>query len=194
LPINRHIMDTFSDIQNFNKLFNEYNDRFIRFAMGYVKERPVAEDFVSEGFITYWENRHHLTPDTNPPAYILTIIKNKCLNHLQHQQTRHRVTEELKSHTNWVLQTKIGTLEACDPDFLFSKEIESIIDATLQKMPHKTRQIFILSRDRGYTYKEIARKTNLSQKSIEFHMSKALSQLRVSLKDFLVILPFFYFH
>lgn len=187
-------MDTFSDIQNFNKLFNEYNERFIRFAMGYVKERPAAEDFVSEGFVTYWENKHHLSPGTNPPAYILTIIKNKCLNHLQHQQTRHRVTEQLKSHSDWVLQTKISTLEACDPNFLFTEEILLIIDDTLQKLPRKTRQVFILSRDHGLTYNEIARKTNLSQKSVEFHISKALSRLRVSLKDFLIILPFLYFN
>ncbi len=187
-------MDSFSDIQHFNKLFNEYHERFIRFAFGYVKERQTAEDFVSEAFMTNWENRSHLAPGSKPPAYILTIIKNKSLNHLQHLQTRHRVTEELKSHSDWVLQTKISTLEACDPDFLFSKEIQSIIDATLQKLPHKTRQVFTLSRDQGLTHKEIARKINLSQKSVEFHMSKALSQLRVSLKDFLGILFFFYFN
>lgn len=187
-------MNSFSNIQNFNKLFNEYNDRFIRFAFGYVKERLTAEDLVSEAFMTYWENIDRLAPDTKPQAYILTIIKNKCLNHLQHLQTRYRVTEELKNHSDWALQTKISTLEACDPDFLFSEEIQSIIDETLQKLPFKTRQIFLLSRNHGLTYNQIAEKINLSPKSVEFHMSKALSQLRISLKDFLVFLPFLYFN
>lgn len=182
-----------SEIQNFNTLFNEYNDRFIRFAYGYVKDKETAEDLVSESFVAYWENRAQLSSDTNPPAYILTIIKNKCLNHLQHLQTRYRVSEELRSHTEWVLQTKISTLEATDPDFLFSDEIRFIIDGTLQKLPAKTREIFMLSRDQGLTYKEIALMTNLSQKSVEFHISKALSHLRISLKDFLGILLFLYF-
>lgn len=187
-------MNSLSDIQNFNQLFNEYNERFIRFAFGYVKERAVAEDFVSEAFMTYWENRQELSSDSNPPAYILTIIRNKCLNHLQHLKTRHRIKEEIQSHSNWVLQTKITTLEACDPDFIFSEEIQELIHSALQKLPEKTRHVFLLSRDHGLTYKEIADKINLSQKAIEFHVSKALVQLRISLKDFLPLFIFFYFN
>ncbi|MDR2816711.1 MAG: RNA polymerase sigma-70 factor [Proteiniphilum sp.] len=183
-------MERYSDIQAFNQLFNEYYSRFVRFAEGYVKEIPVAEDFASEAFTNYWENRERLSMETNPPAYILTIIKNKCLNHLQHQQIRQRVTEELRNHSEWALQTKISTLEACNPDFLFSEEIERIISTALNKLPVKTRQIFILNRFQGFSYKEVAEKMNLSLKAIEFHISKALSQLRLSLKDFLVILFF----
>src|SRR5690554_3796198 len=116
-------MDSFSDIKGFNQLFNDYNERFIRFAVGYVKDRQAAEDFVSEAFTAFWENRHQLSPDTRPPAYILTIVKNKCLNHLQHMHVRQRVAEELRDHSDWLLQTKISTLEACDPDFLFSDTV-----------------------------------------------------------------------
>jgi DNA-directed RNA polymerase specialized sigma24 family protein len=83
-------MDSASDIRNFNNLFNEYYSRFVRFAMGYLKDRPVAEDFVSEAFTLYWENRENLLPNTNAPAYILTIVKNKCINHLHHEQIRLR--------------------------------------------------------------------------------------------------------
>ena len=93
--------------------------------------------------MTYWENRQKLKPDTNPPAYILTVIKNRCLNYLQRERTRLRVTEELKNHENWVLQTKINTLEACDPDFLFSEELQTIVDATLQQLPFNTRRVFV---------------------------------------------------
>ena len=132
-------MGSLSEIQNFNSLFNEYYRRFIRFAVGYLKDEQTAEDFVSEAFAIYWENRANLQTHTNPQAYILTIIKNNCLNHLKHLQIQKRVTDELKDHYQWVLQTKISTLEACDPDFLFSQELQSIIDDTLQKLPKKTR-------------------------------------------------------
>lgn len=186
-------MSTLSQLKEFNKLFNEYNERFIRFACGYVKERFIAEDIVSEAFMAFWENRCNLKPDTNPPAYILTVIKNRCLNHLQREQTHLHVAEELKNHANWVLQTKINTLEACNPDLLFSKELQSVVYATLQKLPVKTRQVFALSRNHGMTYKEIARTVNLSDKSVEFHISKALSTLRGSLKKFLLFLLLFNF-
>ncbi len=50
-------MSSFSDIQNFNRLFNEYYERFIRFALSYVKEQQIAEDFVTEAFTSYWEKK-----------------------------------------------------------------------------------------------------------------------------------------
>lgn len=185
-------MNSQADIKDFNALFNEYYKRFIHFAIGYVKDEQIAEDFTSEAFTAYWEKRSELSTDTNPPAYILTIIKNKCLNHLNHLQIQHRVTNEMREHSEWVLNTKISTLTACDPIFLFSDEIQHIIDETLNKLPKKTKQIFLLSRIDGLTYKEIAAKTNLSQKSIEFHISKALQLLRYSLRDFAVLAVIFH--
>lgn len=183
-----------SDIQSFNTLYNEYYLRFIRFAEGYLKDEAVAEDFVSEAFTAFWENRKNLSPDTKPQAYILTIVKNKCLNYLQHLQTRQRIEKEIQDHAFWKLNLEISTLQACDPDFLFSKEIQHIIDITLNRLPQKTRRIFVLNRYEGLSYKDISEKMNLSVKTIEFHISKALAQLRLSLKDFIYLAPFlFYF-
>lgn len=187
-------MNSFTDIESFNRLYNEYYTAFIRFAQGYVNEKESAEDFVSEAFTTYWENRNSLIPDTKPQAYILTIVRNKCLNHLQHMQVKQRTENQLNDHAAWRLSIRINTLQACDPELLFSDEIERIIDETLRRLPKKTRQIFMLSRFDGLSYKEIAGNMNLSTKSIEFHISKALSQFRLSLKDFIYLLPFlFYF-
>jgi RNA polymerase sigma-70 factor (ECF subfamily) len=181
-------MEHFSYIRSFNSLFNEYYKQFVHFATGYVKEVETAEDFVSEAFTQYWENKESLASTTYPQAYILTIIKNKCLNYLQHQKIHQRVSAELKEHSEWILQTKISTLEACDPEFIFSTELQQIIDETLNKLPQKTRKIFFLNRIHGYTYKEIAEITNMSQKAIEYHISKALHQLRFSLSDFLLFI------
>lgn len=178
-------MERYSDIQAFNQLFNEYYSRFVRFAVGYVKDKSVAEDFASEAFTSYWENRKDLSPDTKPLAYIMTVIKNKCLNHLQHQQVQQRVASALRDHSEWMLRTKISTLEACDPDFFFSGEIQQIIDSTLNQLPKKTRRIFLMSRVEGLSYNVIAVKMDLSQKSVEYHISKALDLLRDSLKDFM---------
>jgi RNA polymerase sigma-70 factor (ECF subfamily) len=182
-------MSTLSELKEFNKLFNEYNERFIRFALSYVREKHIAEDFVSEAFTTFWENREQLLSNTKPQAYILTIIKNKCLNHLQHVKVRQRAEKELNDHAEWVLSTRINTLQACDPDFIFSNEIEQIIESTLNRLPEKTRRIFLLNRYQGLSYKDIAEQMGLSVKTIEFHISKALSRLRFSLKDYMLFLP-----
>ncbi len=188
-------MDSFSDLHSFNNLFNEYHEPFIRFALSYVKEKHIAEDYVMEAFIAFWENREQLLSNTRPQAYILTIIKNKCLNHLQHVLVRQRAEKELSDHAEWVLSTRINALQACDPDFIFSDEIHQIIESTLNKLPEKTRQIFLLNRYQGLSYKDIAEQMDLSVKTIEFHISKALSKLRFSLKDYILFLPLlFYFY
>lgn len=181
-------MNSLSDIRDFNNLFNEYYSQFVRFAMGYLKDQPVAEDFVSEAFTLYWENRKSLLSDTNAPAYILTIVKNKCINHLHHQQIRLKAEKELTDQAEWALNTRLATLEACDPEYLFSNEMQEIIRKTLSKLPQKTRRIFILNRYHGFSYKEIAEKMDLSPKTVEFHISKALSCLRLSLRDFIFLL------
>ena len=185
-------MNSFTDIQSFNQLFNEYYERFIRFAQGYVKERETAEDFVSEAFTQFWENRENLLSDTKPQAYILTIIKNKCLNHLQHTQVRQHAEKILSDHESWRLSLSINTLHACDPEFLFSEEMERIIVKTLQSLPKKTRQIFVLNRFEGLSYHEIAEKMNLSNKTIEYHISRALRELRISLKYLYILTPFLF--
>ena len=71
-------MENTTDLKAFNQLFTDYQGRFIRFANTYVRDIAVAEDFTIEALMYYWENRHSLEKDSNVPAYILTIIKNKC--------------------------------------------------------------------------------------------------------------------
>jgi len=188
-------MRAISGIQNFNKLFNEYYERFIRFAMSYVRDRQIAEDFVSEAFTSYWERKDNLLPDTKPQAYILTIIKNKCINHLQFLQVRRHAEKEINRHQDWLLDIHIATLQACDPELIFAEEIRQIVDKTLEMLPQKTRQIFVMNRYQNLSYKEIAVKMNVSTKAVEFHISKALQYFRVSLKDFICLVPFlFYFY
>lgn len=177
-------MTRFSTIVQFNQLFNQYYQRFVLYAIGYVKDEAIAEDFVSEAFAIYWENMDTLSAETQPSAYIFTVVRNKCLNHLRREQVKHRVEKHLSEHAEWVLSTRISTLHACDPEYLFSQEIQHIIDKTLAKLPRKTRTIFILSRYKGLSNKEIAEKMQLSVKAVEFHITKALTKLRFSLRDF----------
>jgi len=83
---------------HFNQVFTNYQHRFIRFARTYVHEESAAEDIVMDSFMYYWEKRDSLTPDSNVPAYILTVIKHKCLNHLRAINVHKKVEEKLLIH------------------------------------------------------------------------------------------------
>lgn len=183
-----------NELKDFNTLYNEFYARYVRFALSYIKDYNLSEDFVSEAFTLYWSNKNSLAENSNPRAYILTIVKNKCLNHLQHLQVRRRAEKAISEHEMWRLSLNINSLAACDPDFIFSAEIRELIDATLEQMPTKTKEIFTLNRYEGLTYQEIAKRLEMSNKSIEYHMSKALQTMRLSLKEYLPLVLLFYFY
>lgn len=183
-------MEEFSSIRFFNKLYNEYHLRFVRFANGYVRDLTLAEDIVMETFMLFWENKNNLKPESNIPGYILTIIKNKCLNHLQHQKTKIKTISKLQEHAKWELETRIASLEECNPDELIAEDLQRIVYETLRELPEQTRKIFDMSRFQNKSHKEIAIAFGITTKGIEFHIHKALKALRLKLKDYILLLFF----
>ena len=79
------------DISSFTRIFSEYYIRFVRFACSYVKNYSVAEDLVMDSIMTFWNKKENLLEDTNIPAYILTVLKNKCIDHLRHISAMNKV-------------------------------------------------------------------------------------------------------
>lgn len=177
------------DLKAFNDLFGIYQQRFIRFAVSYIADASAAEDIVMESFIAAWENRTMLTV-LSFPAYTLTAVKNKCLNHLRAQGVRLRAAEDIHSHGTRMLQTRISTLQACDPEELFSEETRRLVQQTVDALPARTREIFVRSRFQGQSYKQIALEMDITTKSVEFEVSKAMKLLRLNLKDYLLALIF----
>ncbi|MDR2763541.1 MAG: RNA polymerase sigma-70 factor [Tannerella sp.] len=182
-----------NDIQQFSRLYRDYRSRFIRFAQTYVEDSGTAEDIVTDSMIYYWENRHLLQHEDNLPAYVLAVIKNKCINHLQRERVREDAESYLHQRADWELNLRIATLEACNPEKLFCDEVQQIIDKTVTALSAQSREIFIRSKYRNQTNREIADTLKLSVKSVEYHMTKTLKLLRAALKDYLPLLFFISF-
>ena len=180
-----------TDIESFNKLFVQYKEPFIRFAVSYVRDYPAAEDVVTEAMMEYWEKRNELSRGVNIPAYILTSVKNKALNYLRHLRIETAVQEMLLAHGNRELDFRINTLEACDSQELFAIEIQNIVRKTLKGLPEQTRYIFYKSRFENCSNREIAIHLKISIKTVEYHIRKALCALRHRLKDYFPLLLLF---
>lgn len=180
------------NITQFNSFFAENRQRFIQFAVTYIHDQAAAEDIFMESMMALWEKRHELTMDVNLHAYVLTAIKNKSLNYLRHVYAVKENSMSLDDSLEWELSTQIATLEACDPQALFSREIQDIIDKVLADQSATTARIFILSRYENKSHKEIAEMMGMTVKGVEFHISKVTKVLRIALKDYLVLFPFLY--
>lgn len=171
----------------FTHIFTHYKKRFIRFAYIYTRNEFDAENMVMDALVYYWEHRFQVEKDTNIPAYIFTIIKHNCLNYLKRLQVQESAHEKIREHALWEINMRISSLEKHDPHELFSKEASELVNKALQKLPEKTRRIFILNRMKEKSYSEIALQEDMSVKNVEYHISKALRKLRVELKDYMPI-------
>lgn len=174
----------------FSKLFNKYHKGFISFAKNYIQDLVVAEDYVTEAWLYYWENKERLPLDTNIPAYVLTIVKNKCLSHLRHQIIHEQAMTELYNTLRWEMDMRIARLEACEPHQIFTDEIQALIHNAILKLPEQTQTIFRMSRFNQLSQKEIAQQMGVSLKTVEFHITKAIKFLRKELRDYFPLLSF----
>lgn len=174
-----------SDIEQLTNLFIEKREHYIRFAFSYVHDRNIAEDLVMDSFTYCWENKERLPVIENYSTYLLTIIKHKCLNHLQKQRTWDEISQNILSDTEWELKMRISSLQSCEPEQIYNQELQQLLHDTLKQIPEKSRRIFNMSRQDNMTYPKIAEEMQLSQKSVEFHISKVLNALRSSLSNYL---------
>ena len=164
--------------------FSKRQQQFIQFAYSYVRDKEEAEDIVMGAFANVWEHRNELREDTNISALLLTAIKNRSLNHLQHLEVRMRAEQHIGDIRQKELALRISTLEACDPDKLFCDEIQALVQEAISELPPTSREVFILSRMKNLPNKEIALRLDISVKTVEFHITRSLKQLRVRLKDY----------
>ena len=176
---------------DFNSIYERNYRRSFLFTKSYVHDDMAAEDIVAESLVKYWRLSTSQKAETSE-ALLLTILRNKALDYLRHKAIHESAIENITELNNRELNIRISTLEACDPEQIFSQEIQTIIYDTLKSLPEQTRRIFEMSRFENKSVKEIAEETNLTVKGVEYHITKALKVLRINLKDYLPLLYFLF--
>lgn len=177
------------DTNNFTKIYQDYYKRSFAFVKSYVFDDAVTEDIVSDSLVSLWQTMKQAEVE-HPLSLLLTILKNNSLNFLKSQERHQMVIENMRSSMQRDLDYRVNCLEACNPSDVFSDEVTSIIERTLQELSSDTRRVFEMSRYERLPVKEIAQELNLTPKAVEYHITKSLKALRIALKDYL---PIFYF-
>ncbi len=150
-----------------------------RFAFGYLNDVDTAREIVQDIFINLWNKRDTIDPDKKVKSYLYTSVRNRCLNHIR----------DHKKFRSLYLDVEIEReIPDQDPDLFSVSETKTKIEKALDKLPAKCREVFELSRFEELKYMEIADRLNISIKTVEVQVSKALRILREELKEFLVVL------
>ncbi len=164
------------DVKEFEKIFRKYYASLCLFARKYANDMDSAEEIVQDFFYTYWKNRQSIKIRGSLQAYIYQSVKNRALKAIEHKQVRQRYATNMKQQLEEQFEPEARTLEA--------SEMERAIEQTLNQLPERCRQIFILSRFEGLKYQEIAQKLTISIKTVEANMGKALQHFRANLKRY----------
>jgi len=173
------------DKQAFDRVYIEFSDMLYHLCLQYVNDKSAAEEIVQDAFVKLWEVRSGVRDDLSIRNYLYTITKNNCLMHLRKEQTINRNIKELKYLE---MQFNYEAMTAMADDIVQFDELKERMDEAIEALPDKLKDVFLLSRVEELKYREIAEQLDISVKTVEARMSKALTILRTELKDYLPII------
>lgn len=167
------------NVRAFKNVMRVYYRELVDFAHYYVKSSYLAKDVVQDVFANVWEKRGRWSPDRSLKMYLYQSVKNEALKMLRSRKTERKYIE---SYLEEVCEQEIYPEEI---EISGEKEFQQAARQAIQSLPKRARMTYQLHRRDGLTYKEIAQVMDVSHKTVESQMSRALRMLRELLSSYL---------
>jgi RNA polymerase sigma-70 factor, ECF subfamily len=167
----------------YEMIFRTYYQPLCRYAYSFLQDKEEAEEVVQAAFITLWEKRTALAIETSLKSYLYRMIRNSCLNVIKHA----KVKQQHVVHEMAVAEVSHESVS----QKVHAAELEIKITEAMKTLPEQCRLVFQLSRFEELKYQEIADQLQISVKTVENHMGKALKLMRLQLKDYLPLFLLF---
>lgn len=164
------------DLKEFERMFKTYYSDLCFFALKYMDTPEDAEEIVQDVFYHLWEKRKSIQINTSSRSYLLSSVRNKCLQVLNHRKVKRKYTKIKSAESN-------TNTESPSDKMIYDESIE-IFNEALNALPEKCRTIFKMSRFEGKKYKEIAFELSISVKTVEANISKALKEFRLYFPEY----------
>lgn len=161
----------------FAALFRAYYRALVALVRARIGSKPEAEELIQDLFVRVWERRETLDPARPIDRYLLRAAKNAALDHLR----RRRVTERMQS----TLAADPPPRPSSPEDRVRSRELYTAARSIIDRLPERTREAFVLSREAGLSHAEIAKLMEVSSKTVEKQIGRALRALRAGLEPYL---------
>lgn len=159
----------------FERLYFKYSKKLYNFAFNFLKNKEDAEEIVQNVFMKIWETRLEIDPELSFGGYIFRIAKNMLIN-----KFKKKLTE--KVYIDYLLTTHEDTILPVEQEIHYL-ELNQEIERLISSLPSKRREIFQLSQHEGLTYREIAKKLNISVNTVNTQISKSLEHIRYHLRE-----------
>jgi RNA polymerase sigma-70 factor (family 1) len=164
----------------FEETFRKYYQSLCNYANSILKEMDEAEEVVQNLFLSIWEKRTDLEINISLKSYLYRAVHNHCLNRIKHLKVR----EEYQQYATNFYDASYESVSQT----VMKNELETKIEEAIRKLPEQCRLIFTMSRFEELKYHEIAEQLELSPKTVENQIGKALKILRVELAEYLPLI------
>lgn len=165
----------------FKTLFDDHYRPLCNFAYRITGDIDQAEDIVQDVYVKLWNNKEMLQKDKNVRSFIYTMVRNHALEIVRREGIGARINKEiLYLHTE-------ETEDMIDDEEIEKYRLIDKIYVSIRQLPPKCGEVFTLSKVNGLTYTQIAERLDISVKTVENHIGKALKLLREMLAESTVI-------
>lgn len=158
-------------------LFKQHYEPLCAFVYGVLKDYEASEEIVQNLFVKMWVKRKSIPADIAIKAYLYRAARNLALNQVKHFEIKDQYKKYNKEEMSIAEQNFSNPSE--------QNELQQLVQQAIDKLPTERKKIFLMSRNDGLKYKEIAEKLSISIKTVENQMGKALSTLRNELAEYL---------
>jgi RNA polymerase sigma-70 factor (ECF subfamily) len=156
----------------FSRLFDHYYTPMCFFAAKFLNDMDISRSVVQQVFVDLWIKREKLNVKHSVKSYLFQSVRNRSIDYLRQQKNNIQISQRTEE-----------MITAPFHDLIEESEMYSQVNSTINQLPEKCREIFILCRQDGLKYSEIARELNISVKTVEMQMGIALKKIRSSLNN-----------
>lgn len=160
----------------FDAIFREHYSFLVGLVQSMLRDRAIAEEIAQDVMLELWRRRGTIVVEASLRAYLFRAARNRALNHIRHERVAQRAAPLVADEPSAPPSAEHALADA---------EIDRAVHAALEQLPPRCRQVFELSRIHNLKYTEIAHTLDISVKTVEAQMGKALRMLRESLASWL---------
>lgn len=161
----------------FEKLFRQFYEELCSYLKFFIKDNDDIEELVQETFLHIWEQRQNFYPKGSIKSYLYKAVKNKAVNYRKHLFVRMHTAERISLLFHY---RHDGVEKTFD-----NAELLKVLYDTIEKLPARCREVFVLLKLNEFSYKETAEIMHISTKTVEVQLSIAVKKLRSLLKPYI---------
>lgn len=178
------------DSKAFESVFKFWYEPLVNFADEYISDLESARNIVQTIFMKLWEKHELVDPASNLKSYLYMATRNACLSHIRHMKVENAYFRKAFKNSE-DLQLNYEALEELNIDQIDFQKLEKIIQETIDSLPERCREVFLLSRLHDMKNREIAERLDITVKAVEANITRALTKLRENTSQYLPELVFF---